>query len=63
MAEAHKSSLQLMLDLIERLDGLLLWLVRVPELYSLGGGLGVESALNATGRKHLHSWLTMLNLL
>ena len=52
-----------MLDLIERLDGLLLWLVRVPELYSLRGGLGVESALNATGRKHLHSWLTMLNLL
>ncbi len=52
-----------MLDLIERLDGLLLWLVRVPELYSLGGGLGVESALYATGRKHLHSWLTMLNLL
>jgi hypothetical protein len=31
-----------MLDLIERLDGLLLWLVRVPELYSLRGGLGAE---------------------
>ena len=45
MAKAHESSLQLVLNLIERPDGLLLWLVRVPELYSLRGGLGVESAL------------------
>lgn len=36
-----------MLDLMERLDGLLLWLVRVPELYSIRGGLGAESAVSS----------------
>ncbi len=39
VAETHQRSLQLVLYLIERLDGLLPWLVRVAELNSVGGGL------------------------
>jgi hypothetical protein len=46
VAKAHKRSLQLMLNLLEHLDGLLLGLMGLPELYGVHSRLVAEWRVN-----------------